>query len=602
MAASVVGVVLDEVQRVRRQRVAAGGAERGQQVVARGAAEAGQREPLEDAAEAALGRPDRLARERLLLGAGALDPGAVGGGRAGLGLGQVGSAPPSAGWPPAIASCRSGARASRNASHVACSRSGSSARSGNGPGRLAGAGAACVSATASRSASAVARRPGTSGLRYPSSAARGELAGDDAPRGALRGGVAGRCVAALVVARGACGRGVAALRLSSSSLLARADRRSSTVRRLWRQNIPDISRSITLAGSDDDFRASRGRERDGAATHPLAFVPGRVEREPLRRPRAAPRASPAWRTRRRGSGACRRRTGSSVNGSGAPFRNRSGRNGWGRATARAAVGEVQAGRDVDAGRERVAGELVGLQRLARAVMLSTGRVRRTSLTVASRSASSSLIAKTAGGARAAPAPRRARSRSSRGRRRAASRAGRAARVAGVGGPRAGRGSSRCRSARVVDPRGRSARRSGATACRNVCTGRVALRRATSRQVRGRARHVERGSQRVAQLGVAAAEDDALDHLERERAACAGGLRTACRLGHVSSSACGERRPSSAVQRLSASPWNGGSISLRWRAGALRRAGSGSSLGPVNGSRNADASPPAARPAAPRRRA
>ena len=49
------GVVLDEVDGVGLERIAAGGAERGQQVVAGGAVEAGQREPLEDAAEAALG-------------------------------------------------------------------------------------------------------------------------------------------------------------------------------------------------------------------------------------------------------------------------------------------------------------------------------------------------------------------------------------------------------------------------------------------------------------------------------------------------------------------------------------------------------------------
>ena len=65
--------------RRRPERVEAGGAERGQQVVAGGAGEAGEREALEDAIEAALRRPDRLARERVFLRAGARDPGAVGG-------------------------------------------------------------------------------------------------------------------------------------------------------------------------------------------------------------------------------------------------------------------------------------------------------------------------------------------------------------------------------------------------------------------------------------------------------------------------------------------------------------------------------------------
>ena len=71
-------VVLDEVHRVGGERVAARGAEHGEQVEARGAVEAGQREPLEHAAEAALGRPARLAGERGLLRAGALRPRLVG--------------------------------------------------------------------------------------------------------------------------------------------------------------------------------------------------------------------------------------------------------------------------------------------------------------------------------------------------------------------------------------------------------------------------------------------------------------------------------------------------------------------------------------------
>ena len=143
-----------------------------------------------------------------------------------------------------------------------------------------------------------------------------------------------------------------------------------------------------------------------------------------------------------------------------------------------------------------------------------------------------------GGGRAAPAPRRARSRSSRGRRRAASRAGRAA-------PRASRRSALSRSRiespspALVDPLVDElvdaldgARGSGrATGPRSFCTSDIAIRFGVE------PRHVERAAQRVAQLGVAAAEDHALDHLERQRLHPRQRLAAACPATHVSSSAC-----------------------------------------------------------------
>ena len=99
---------------------------------------------------------------------------------------------------------------------------------------------------------------------------------------------------------------------------------------------------------------------------------------------------------------------------------------------------------------------------------------------------------------------------------------------------------------------------------------------------------ERAADRVAQPRVAAAEDDAQDDLERHR------LHALERLDRPAGRPARRAppRPRAAIvsrQRASASPWNGGSISLR-----SRRCSSPSSTrierGPANGSRNAELAP------------
>ncbi len=82
------------MQRVGLQLVQPEPPERDQQLVAAHASEAGQREPLERALEAPLGRPGRLADERLRLGARVQGPLAVGAQRLGSARGIVGGARP----------------------------------------------------------------------------------------------------------------------------------------------------------------------------------------------------------------------------------------------------------------------------------------------------------------------------------------------------------------------------------------------------------------------------------------------------------------------------------------------------------------------------
>ena len=165
-AASVVGSSsLPSCSSPALQLVQAGRAERGQQVeaAARGRSP-GSASRSKTRAKRRSGRPARVALERGGLRAGAGGPRAVGLGGPAAVAGQVvgravrprGRAASSACW----SSGASGpASASRNASHVASSRSGRSAISGYGPGGSSRA-AAAASAAARRSASAVARRPG----------------------------------------------------------------------------------------------------------------------------------------------------------------------------------------------------------------------------------------------------------------------------------------------------------------------------------------------------------------------------------------------------------------------------------------------------------
>ena len=130
----------------------------------------------------------------------------------------------------------------------------------------------------------------------------GEPARDDAAAAARR---AARRAGAARGARRA-GRGGALARSSACS--SRLQIGQLAVRRLWRQNI-GMASAKTLAAPAPRYPPRAGVSVIERAAHALARRPRRAQRRTARRPRAAPRASRASRTPRRGSGACRRRTG-----------------------------------------------------------------------------------------------------------------------------------------------------------------------------------------------------------------------------------------------------------------------------------------------------
>ena len=241
--------------------------------------------------------------------------------------GRPGSSPPAQlGRAASITRLRARARrdptsASRNASQVASSRSGSVATASYGPG---GSSRAAARADRRREALGVGRAAQAGDERDAVAVVGGavQALGDDAAgRRARRAWPTSRAGTGRACAPGPGG----SLRAQLGLELARADRAvggQAVVAAEERGH----SRRFTLAArpSRVPHATARGSPSAGAcARRPAARGAARRAR---RRP-AAPRASPSSRTRRPGSGACRRRTGGTRSGSGdSPLRKRSGRN------------------------------------------------------------------------------------------------------------------------------------------------------------------------------------------------------------------------------------------------------------------------------------